>query len=63
MTTPSVHFYKSFQTTENGLLCMLSETSSTPYNSEQREYICSTIKKKSTTWTNRAPDLQLLENR
>ena len=36
--TPSVHFYKSFQTTEIDLLCTLSEISSTPYKSEQREY-------------------------
>ena len=38
LATPSVHFYKSFQTTENRLLCMLSEMSSRTYKSEQREY-------------------------
>ena len=36
--TPSIHFYKSFQTTQNRLFCTLSEMSSRSYKSEQREY-------------------------
>lgn len=38
LATPSIHFYKSFQTTEIEQFCTLSEVSTTPYKSEQREY-------------------------
>ena len=38
--TPSIHFYKSFQTSEIEMFCTMSETSTKPYKSEHREYIC-----------------------